>query len=153
MPSNPPLTREQIQTHFDAFYEDFFCEAAKLGKVEELLVCENRSMHLTGNVYVRFRTERQAQKACDNFNTRWYGGRPIYCELSPLTNFSEALCRKYDLNMCNRAGFCNFIHKIHPSPALLKSLELSQQKYRLESNTGDSSTSSSSSVSSSTSSF
>lgn len=37
------LNESQMQNHFDAFYEDFFCEAAKFGEVEEIVVCENNN--------------------------------------------------------------------------------------------------------------
>lgn len=126
------MTPEQRQAHFNAFFEDFFCEAAKFGNVEEVIVCENRNQHLTGNVYVRFETEIEAGLAHNNFNSRWYGGRPIYCELSPVTDFSEALCRNHALNQCYRGGFCNFIHAMKPSPNIIEALVLSQRKYRLQ---------------------
>ena len=43
-------------------------------------------------------------------NSRWFGGRPIYAELSPVTDFREACCRQYEMGECTRAGFCNFMH-------------------------------------------
>lgn len=138
------MTNDQMQQHFDAFYEDFFCEAAKFGKVEEIVVCENNNDHLIGNVYARFKYEDEAQKALDSFNYRWYGGRPVYCELSPVTDFREACCRQHESKECARGGFCNFIHAKRPPRALLHSLELSQTKYLLEQGKGDSSDSESS---------
>ena len=83
------MTNDQMQQHFDAFYEDFFCEAAKFGKVEEIVVCENNNDHLIGNVYARFKYEDEAQKALDSFNYRWYGSRTVYLELSPVTHYRE----------------------------------------------------------------
>ncbi|KAK9356070.1 hypothetical protein V1505DRAFT_363910 [Lipomyces doorenjongii] len=122
------LNESQMQNHFDAFYEDFFCEAAKFGEVEEVVVCENNNDHLIGNVYCRFKYEEDAQKACDNFNSRWYAGRPIYAELSPVTDFREACCRQHETKECMRGGFCNFIHSKKPSQDLKKDLELAQMK-------------------------
>jgi splicing factor U2AF subunit len=50
------MTREELQEHFDRFYEDFFIELSlKYGEIDELLVCENVGDHLIGNIYVRFR--------------------------------------------------------------------------------------------------
>ena len=46
------------------------------------------------NVYIKFRTEEDAAKAVADLNNRWFGGRPIYAELSPVTDFREACCRK-----------------------------------------------------------
>jgi len=33
----------QLQNHFDAFYEDFWCEMCKFGEVEEVVVCDNNN--------------------------------------------------------------------------------------------------------------
>ena len=57
-------------------------------------VCDNLGDHLVGNVYIKFRTEEDAAKAIADLNNRWFGGRPIYAELSPVTDFREACCRK-----------------------------------------------------------
>ncbi|CAF4279581.1 unnamed protein product, partial [Rotaria magnacalcarata] len=42
--------------------------------------------------------------------TRWFDRKPIYAELSPVTDFKEASCRQYELGECMRSGFCNFMH-------------------------------------------
>ncbi|KAG5440015.1 hypothetical protein PCK2_000623 [Pneumocystis canis] len=84
---------------------------------------------LIGNVYARFKYEEDAQKAVDSLNSRWYAARPVYAELSPVTDFREACCRQHETSECMRGGFCNFMHSKKPSPALLRDLELSQKKY------------------------
>lgn len=33
----------QLQHHFDAFYEDIWCEMCKYGELEELVVCDNNN--------------------------------------------------------------------------------------------------------------
>jgi splicing factor U2AF subunit len=123
------LTPSQLQNHFDAFYEDFWCEMCKYGEVEEVVVCDNNNDHLIGNVYARFKYEDSAQAACDALNSRWYAARPIYCELSPVTDFREACCRLNSGEGCVRGGFCNFIHRKEPSPELERDLELSTKKW------------------------
>ena len=40
------------------------------------------------------RREEDAARAVADLNNRWFGGRPIYAELSPVTDFREACCRK-----------------------------------------------------------
>ena len=84
---------------------------------------------LIGNVYARFKYEDSAQKACDALNSRWYAARPIYCELSPVTDFREACCRLNSGEGCVRGGFCNFIHRKNPSDELDRELELSTKKW------------------------
>jgi Zinc finger C-x8-C-x5-C-x3-H type (and similar) len=41
---------------------------------------------------------------------RFYAGRPINIEFSPVTDFREATCRQYEENTCTRGGYCNFMH-------------------------------------------
>jgi splicing factor U2AF subunit len=143
------MNPSQLQNHFDAFYEDFWCEMCKYGEVEEVVVCDNNNdrklpcplfaavldfllTHLTdliGNVYARFKYEDSAQQACDALNSRWYAARPIYCELSPVTDFREACCRLNSGEGCVRQGFCNFIHRKQPSEELERELELSTKKW------------------------
>ena len=43
-----------------------------------------------GNVYVKYFTEEDAMTAKDNLNGRFYAGRHICAEFSPVTEFREA---------------------------------------------------------------
>jgi len=105
------VTDEEMQEHYDNFFEDVFIECEdKYGEVEEMNVCDNLGDHLVGNVYIKFAGETSAEKAVEDLNNRWFGGRPIYAELSPVTDFREACCRQYEMGECTRAGFCNFMH-------------------------------------------
>jgi len=140
----------QLQNHFDAFYEDIWCELCHFGELEELVVCDNnndrkftcslltgmrsliRLTDLIGNVYARFKYEDSAQKACDSLNSRWYAGRPVYCELSPVTDFREACCRLNSGEGCVRGGFCNFIHRKEPGAEVDRELYLSTKKWLKE---------------------
>lgn len=110
-PTGEPLfDQEEAQKHFEEFYEDVFTELAQFGELEELNVCANLGDHLMGNVYVKFREEDAARKALETCKGRYYGGRPLICEMSPVTDFREARCRQYDMGECARGGFCNFMH-------------------------------------------
>merc|ERR1712088_81060 len=105
------VSDEEMQEHYDNFFEDCFVEAEeKYGEIEEMNVCDNLGDHLVGNVYIKFRREEDAEKATKELNNRWFGGRPIYAELSPVTDFREACCRQYEMGECTRSGFCNFMH-------------------------------------------
>jgi len=134
------MSDEEAQEHFDNFFEDVFAECEdKYGEIEEMNVCDNLGDHLVGNVYIKFRKEEDAEKAVNDLNNRWFAGRPVYAELSPVTDFREACCRQYELGMkhkmealegqargggrrprvpftsadqseCTRSGFCNFMH-------------------------------------------
>lgn len=100
-----------MQEHYDNFFEDVFVELEdKYGEIEEMNVCDNLGDHLVGNVYIKFRREEDAERAAKELNNRWFGGRPVYAELSPVTDFREACCRQYEMGECTRSGFCNFMH-------------------------------------------
>ncbi|KAI8053340.1 hypothetical protein BDF22DRAFT_684015 [Syncephalis plumigaleata] len=124
---NCKLDAEQLQAHFDLFYEDIFMEFCKYGEVEDMRVCDNVGDHLVGNVYVRFAYEEDAQRAMEELNKRFYAGRPLFVELSPVTDFAEACCRQYENGECDRGGFCNFMHLRHPGRAIRRELEEAQR--------------------------
>ncbi|XP_050367336.1 splicing factor U2af small subunit B-like [Argentina anserina] len=100
----------QMQSHFEEFYEDLFQELSKYGEIESLNVCDNLADHMVGNVYVQFSEEDHAANALKNLTGRFYAGRPIIVDFSPVTDFREATCRQYEENTCNRGGYCNFMH-------------------------------------------
>ncbi|XP_063947588.1 splicing factor U2af small subunit B isoform X2 [Daucus carota subsp. sativus] len=105
-----PLDPKKMQDHFEDFYEDLFEELDKYGEIESLNVCDNLADHMVGNVYVQFREEEHASNALKNLTGRYYAGRPIIVDYSPVTDFREATCRQYEENICNRGGYCNFMH-------------------------------------------
>ncbi|GAX81834.1 hypothetical protein CEUSTIGMA_g9262.t1 [Chlamydomonas eustigma] len=111
-----------VQSNFEDFYEDVFEEVAQHGEVENLNVCDNIADHMVGNVYIKFKDEEAAAKALQGLQGRYYDGRPIIAEFSPVTDFREATCRQYEENTCNRGGYCNFMHLKPISKELRKAL-------------------------------
>ncbi|MCO5567364.1 hypothetical protein L7F22_021054 [Adiantum nelumboides] len=112
----------KVQEHFEDFYEDIFEELSKYGELESLNVCDNMADHMVGNVYAQFREEEQAAAALQGMTGRFYAGRPIIVDFSPVTDFREATCRQYEENTCNRGGYCNFMHLKKTSRELRKKL-------------------------------
>ncbi|KAJ7546322.1 hypothetical protein O6H91_08G035700 [Diphasiastrum complanatum] len=88
----------KIQEHFEEFYEDIFEELSKYGELESLNVCDNLADHMVGNVYAQFREEEEAAVALRGLTGRFYAGRPIIVDFSPVTDFREATCRQYEEN-------------------------------------------------------
>ncbi|XP_068663665.1 splicing factor U2af small subunit B-like [Aristolochia californica] len=109
-PQGQAMDPRKIQEHFEDFYEDLFEELSKYGEIESLNICDNLADHMVGNVYVQFREEEHAANALRNLTGRFYAGRPIIVDFSPVTDFREATCRQYEENTCNRGGYCNFMH-------------------------------------------
>ncbi|RKP12803.1 putative splicing factor U2AF 23 kDa subunit, partial [Piptocephalis cylindrospora] len=124
--------KDQLQEHFELFYEDIYIELCKYGELEEMIVCENVGDHLVGNVYARYAFEEEAGNACEAINQRFYAGRPIYAELSPVTDFRESCCRQHEVGECTRGGFCNFMHVRRPSRELERSLRSAMKSYLRE---------------------
>ncbi|XP_059636307.1 splicing factor U2af small subunit B-like [Cornus florida] len=109
-PQGQPIDPRKIQEHFEDFYEDIFEELGKFGEIENLNICDNLADHMIGNVYVQFKEEDQAAAALQALQGRFYSGRPIIADFSPVTDFREATCRQYEEDNCNRGGYCNFMH-------------------------------------------
>jgi splicing factor U2AF subunit len=105
-----PVDPSKVQDFFEDFYEDIFLELDKFGEVEHLCVCDNLADHMVGNVYIKFRDEEGAARALQGFQGRYYAGKPIQVEFSPVTDFRESTCRQYEEGTCNRGGYCNFMH-------------------------------------------
>lgn len=97
-------------------------ELAKFGEIEDVVVTDNIGDHMIGNMYVKFNSEEQAAKAMAGLNGRFYCGRVISAEYSPVTDFRESKCRQYNEGLCQRGGFCNFMHPKHIDRDLKKQL-------------------------------
>jgi splicing factor U2AF subunit len=115
---------EQALEDFLCFYEDLYLEFSKLGRVAEMHVVDNLSDHMIGNVYVKMSDEETAADALAVMNGRYYDGRVVQLEFSPVTDFREARCRAHEEGECDRGSVsCNFLH-IKPVPeSLVRSLE------------------------------
>ena len=84
------LDTEKSDTEFAEFYEEIHDELSNYGIVEELNICDNLGDHLVGNVYVKFTDEEDAEKCQKALYGRFYAGRPLVAEYSPVTDFREA---------------------------------------------------------------
>ncbi|KAI3379767.1 hypothetical protein SNEBB_007673 [Seison nebaliae] len=109
------MTSEEWKTeqhYFEGVLQDLWMGLhLNYGEIDEIQVCDNLSEHLSGNVYVKFKYEEQASECVEDLNVnRWFNGRPMFAELSPVSNFKEASCRQYSEGNCPRGGFCNFMH-------------------------------------------
>ena len=122
---NAVIDKEKTQDDFLCFYEDMFLELSKFGNVEALHVCDNLGDHMIGHVYCKFRDDVEASDALKGMNGRYYDGRRMEVEFSPVTDFREARCRDFDETTCSRGGFCNFLHSKPVPRCLIASLELS----------------------------
>jgi len=115
------LDAETYQLAVDDFFEEICDELATYGQVEDIQVLENLNDHMIGCVYVKYTDEEDAEKCLEAMHSRYYGGRQLQAEYSPVSDFREARCRTYDDGgACNRGAYCNFMHVLAPSKALLK---------------------------------
>ncbi|CAI5727258.1 unnamed protein product [Hyaloperonospora brassicae] len=126
------LDQRQVDEEFEDFYEEIFEELCKFGKLEELNICDNLGDHLVGNVYAKYDDEEHAAAAQKALYGRFYAGRPLVCEFSPVTDFREARCRQFDEGTCNRGGYCNFMHIKTVPRAMQRELEKTFNRGRRE---------------------
>merc|ERR1719335_188757 len=106
-------TYNRAQEHMEVFFEEVFLELARYGEIEDLVVLDNVSEHMVGNVYVKYYREESAIKAMECLGSRFYGSRLILPEYSPVADFREARCRAFHETRCTRGGLCNFMHVKH----------------------------------------
>eukprot|EP00164_Ancoracysta_twista_P004324 GFYU01005827.1.p1 GENE.GFYU01005827.1~~GFYU01005827.1.p1 ORF type:complete len:350 (-),score=59.79 GFYU01005827.1:114-1163(-) len=125
--NGPKPDEREVAEHFDDFYSEVFEELAKYGEIDELNVCDNIGDHMVGNVYVKYFDEESAARAKEALTGRFYSGKPIMGEFSPVTDFREARCRQFDEASCNRGGLCNFMHLRWPDRSLRRKLFDSQK--------------------------
>merc|ERR1719384_1488573 len=111
----PNESRDDPREHYEDFYEECLEECIKFGDVEELMVCDNLGDHMIGNVYVKYCDEDDAEKALVVLSGRFYAGRLVPAEYSPVTDFREGRCRQFEEQHCMRGGYCNFLH-LKPVP-------------------------------------
>jgi splicing factor U2AF subunit len=117
------IDEKKFQEDFDEFYDEIFLEFQNFGKIEDVQVCENLGEHMVGNVYVKFEDEEFTEAALRTLHGRFYAGRMLSCEYSPVTDFREARCRQFDEGTCMRGPYCNFMHVREPSSSLRKHLQ------------------------------
>ncbi|KTG38111.1 hypothetical protein cypCar_00004199 [Cyprinus carpio] len=103
-------SEEEMHQQFLDFYEDALPEFKNAGRVVQFKVSCNFEPHLRGNVYVQYDTEEQCREAFMMFNGRWYAGRQLQCEFSPVTRWKTAICGLFDRRKCPKGKHCNFLH-------------------------------------------
>ncbi|KAA0707852.1 Zinc finger, RNA-binding motif and serine/arginine rich protein 2 [Triplophysa tibetana] len=103
-------SEEEFHQQFLEFFEDALPEFRNAGRVVQFKVSCNFELHLRGNVYVQYDTEEECKEAFMMFNGRWYAGRQLQCEFSPVTRWKTAICGLFDRQKCPKGKHCNFLH-------------------------------------------
>lgn len=125
------IDEEYLRKETDRLYQDLFVELSlKFGEVDGIMICGNFNPHIGGNVLVKFKDERIAYKCYQSCNDRWYNGKPMFCDLSPVNHFDDAICKSFsNYGSCERGDKCNLIHPRRPSTDLHRMLVTSQRDY------------------------
>lgn len=61
-------------------------------------------------------------KCMDNIRNRYYDGKLLVPEFSPVTDFSNAKCKDFIEGTCKRGGYCNYMVNFYISYILYKYL-------------------------------
>eukprot|EP00928_Gymnodinium_smaydae_P051218 TRINITY_DN3474_c0_g1_i1.p1 TRINITY_DN3474_c0_g1~~TRINITY_DN3474_c0_g1_i1.p1 ORF type:complete len:254 (+),score=49.69 TRINITY_DN3474_c0_g1_i1:301-1062(+) len=109
---------DRQQEHVEAFYTEVVLQLAEYGEIEEVIVVDNIVEYMLGNVYVKYYHERDAERALVGLTGRFYFGKLIDAEYSPVTDFREARCRAFHETRCSRGGACRFLHIKHIPTAI-----------------------------------
>lgn len=128
------INDDDLNAEATRLFKDLFVElATKYGEIDSILICGNFNTHIGGNVLVKFKDEKVAAKCVVECNDRWYNGKPIFCELSTVTHFEDAICKEFNTkNTCARGDQCNLIHQRKIDPELRRSIFASQKAYLKE---------------------
>lgn len=110
----------------EGYLTDVIAVIGQIAPINELMLSGNTNEHLKGSLYLKFRNEADAQKVCDKISDRWYAGRPLLCELSPINELSSACCRQSVTNECDRGSNCNYVHPMDLPSDLVRRLFESQ---------------------------
>ena len=97
----------ETRQHFREFYNDVVPELESFGRIKTLKYCCNTEVHLRGNLYVEYYTEREAARALRKLKGRWYAGRQLNCEFVNLKSWRSAVC---GMSKCPKGRACNFLH-------------------------------------------
>lgn len=97
----------ETRQHFREFYKDVVPELESFGRIKTLKYCCNTEIHLRGNLYVEYCTEREAARALRKLKGRWYAGRQLNCEFANLKSWRSAVC---GMTKCPKGRACNFLH-------------------------------------------
>lgn len=137
--ANERIDDEKSKKDFENFFKDVFTTLSlSYGAISDMAVSGNMNKLFNGNVYVKFEDELAASRCYLDCNRRWYGGRPIFCELCPVTNFDSAACNAIDDEHCQRGSMCKFLHFRQLDPKLERQLYASQWKHYHAEETPDS---------------
>jgi len=115
------MIKETVR-HFEDFYEEIFLELSNYGELEDVIVADNIGDHIIGTVYAKYYDEDDAGRAVKSLTGRYYAGKLIMPEYSPVTNFRDAKCRQFEEGTCSRGGYCNFMHLKYVSKSFKRSL-------------------------------
>ncbi|XP_065056685.1 U2 small nuclear ribonucleoprotein auxiliary factor 35 kDa subunit-related protein 2-like isoform X2 [Rhopilema esculentum] len=101
---------DELYSNFKDFYKDVLEEFRSVGQVQQFKVCCNFEPHLRGNVYIQYKSENDALNAYAKFNGRWYAGKQLSLQFSPVNKWKSAICGTFARNRCPRGKNCNFLH-------------------------------------------
>ena len=99
----------KLLVSFREFYRDIKSEFEKCGRIIQIKVCCNKSLHLRGNVYIQYKKENDATKAFQTFNGRWYAGKQLSCMFISIDNWKPAVCGKFIFQYLKFICFLLFI--------------------------------------------
>ena len=134
-PKEENMSKELAELrHFEFFYNQVYKEFIKYGEVIELIILDNLGDHLFGNVYVLYNDIESAYHALQSVNGRYFAGKILNGEFSPIQSFNNAICHAYEDSFyknisCKHGVYCNLMHIKRLTKHIKRNIYKEQQKF------------------------
>ena len=99
----------EMRQHFYDFYREVLPELESFGIIKTLRYCCNRQIHLRGNLYVEYQTEREAARAWRKLKGRYFAKKQLNCYFVNFASWRNAVC---GMTKCPKGRACNYLHTL-----------------------------------------
>ena len=118
---NGSVGTPQQNEEYEFFYASFHTLLSACGTIVDMIVNENKTAHIKGNVLVKFETPEMAKVVFEHINNQFFNQtllQPQYCNVDDL---HIARCKQHDSGKCTKFE-CNFFHCL-PIPTTFPTME------------------------------
>ncbi|KXJ83982.1 hypothetical protein RP20_CCG024713 [Aedes albopictus] len=101
---------DELYRCFTEFFMDIIEEFESFGSINGIFVTRNYEPHLRGNVYVQYEKIRDAAKAYQRMNGRFYASKQLRVEFRSPIVWTAAVCGLFERSRCQKGKSCNYLH-------------------------------------------
>lgn len=101
---------DELYRSYTEFFMDVIEEFESFGPISGFFVTRNFEPHLRGNVYVQYEKVRDAAKAYQRMNGRFYASKQLRVEFRAPIVWTAAVCGLFERSRCQKGKSCNYLH-------------------------------------------